>query len=185
MAQGQERGDRGSDDMKAREYRGENGEIHHHTKKYMETHEGEAGRSDSGASGRSREDRGASGQRSRSESDGGRSFAPSGGERDSGGGARTTTDHDEIRRWAEAHGGKPAAVARTHKGGDVGIVRIMFPDAPNSEHDALTEISWDEFFKEFELRKLALLYDPDSLFSKIIGRDTADKRAHGDHKAAR
>ena len=99
--------------------------------------------------------------------------------------AETTTDHQEIRKWAESKGGKPAAVARTHKDGDVGIIRIMFPDAPNSEHGALTEISWDEFFKEFEDRDLALLYEPNSMFSKIIGRDTADKRKHGDHKAAR
>ena len=51
--------------------------------------------------------------------------------------------------------------------------------------DALTEITWDEFFAEFEGRELALLYDEKSLFSKIVGRDTAEKRAHGDHKAAR
>lgn len=103
--------------------------------------------------------------------------------------AKTTTDHQEIRKWADAHGGKPAVVGSTH--GDakskrgVGIIRIMFPDAPNSEHDALEEISWDEFFKQFEDAKLALLYEEDSLFSKIVGRDTAEKRAHGDHKAAR
>lgn len=99
--------------------------------------------------------------------------------------AETTTNHDEIRKWADKHGGKPAAVDRTHKGGDVGIIRVMFPDAPNSEHDALVEITWDEFFREFEERQLALLYDPKSMFSKIIGRDTAEKRAHGDHRAAR
>lgn len=28
-------------DLKKREYRGPDGEIHHHTKKYMEEHEGE------------------------------------------------------------------------------------------------------------------------------------------------
>ncbi len=99
--------------------------------------------------------------------------------------AETTTDHDTIRKWAEQHGGKPAAVDRTHQKGDVGIIRVMFPKAPNSEHGHLVEISWDEFFKEFDDRELALLYDPKSMFSKIIGRDTADKRAHGDHKAAR
>ncbi len=99
--------------------------------------------------------------------------------------ADVTTDHEEIRKWAESKGGKPAAVKRTHQGGDVGIIRIMFPDNPQSEHDALTEISWDEFFAEFEQRKLALLYEKDSLFNKIIGRDTAEKRAHGEHKAAR
>ena len=99
--------------------------------------------------------------------------------------AETTTDHDTIRKWAESKGGKPAAVKRTHKGDDVGIIRIMFPDNPQSEHQSLVEISWDEFFEEFDERKLALLYDEKSLFSKIIGRDTAEKRAHGDHKAAR
>jgi hypothetical protein len=99
--------------------------------------------------------------------------------------AETTTEHDTIRKWAERKGGKPAAVKSTHKEGDVGIVRIMFPDNPKSEHDALTEISWEEFFKEFEERELALLYDPKGLFSKIVGRDTAEKRQKGDHKAAR
>ena len=101
-----------------------------------------------------------------------------------GGGARTTTDHDEIREWAEAHGGRPAAVTRTHRDGDVGIVRLMFPDAPNAEHAGLTEIGWREFFAEFEKRKLALLYDPNSLFSKMIGRDTVGRRTQGDNKAA-
>jgi hypothetical protein len=95
------------------------------------------------------------------------------------------TDHQEIRKWAEQHGGKPAAVDRTHQGDDVGIIRIMFPKAPHSEHSHLVEISWDEFFKEFEERKLALVYDPKSLFSKIIGRDTAERREEGDHGAAR
>ena len=99
--------------------------------------------------------------------------------------AEVTTDHNKIRKWAESKGGKPAAVDRTHKGGDVGIIRIMFPKAPQSEHDALVEISWDEFFREFEERKLALLYEKDSMFSKIVGRDTVEKREHGDYKAAR
>lgn len=99
--------------------------------------------------------------------------------------AKTTTDHETIRKWAEAKGGKPAAVERTHKGGDVGIIRIMFPEAPQSKHESLVEISWDEFFKEFEERQLALLYEEDSLFSKIVGRDTVERREHGDHRAAR
>lgn len=83
-----------------------------------------------------------------------------------------TTDHAKIRRWAEKHGGKPAAVKRTHQGGDVGIVRIMFPKAPQSEHESLTEISWDEFFREFDDRDLALLYDDNTMFNKIVGRET-------------
>ena len=57
--------------------------------------------------------------------------------------AETTTDHDTIRKWAESKGGKPAAVDRTHSDKDVGLIRIMFPDAPNSHHDNLVEISWE------------------------------------------
>jgi hypothetical protein len=91
--------------------------------------------------------------------------------------AETTTDHETIRKWAESKGGKPAAVDRTHKEGDVGIVRIMFPQARQSEHESLVEISWDEFFEEFDKRELALLYDGQSMFNKIVGRDTAEHGA--------
>lgn len=89
--------------------------------------------------------------------------------------SETTTDHETIRKWAEKHKGVPAAVEATHDEDDVGIIRIMFPKAPNSEHDALVEISWEEFFEEFEKRKLALLHDPKSMFSKIISRSGAAK----------
>jgi hypothetical protein len=49
----------------------------------------------------------------------------------------------------------------------------------------LVEISWDEFFEEFEKRELALVYDQDSMFNKIVGRDTAERRERGEHGAAR
>ena len=98
--------------------------------------------------------------------------------------AETTTDHATIRKWAEGKGGKPAAVDRTHKGGDVGIIRLMFPEAQQSEHDSLVEITWDEFFQEFERRKLALLCDEGSMFNKIVGRDTAERRERGEHGAS-
>lgn len=104
--------------------------------------------------------------------------------------AKTTTDHDEIRHWAESHGGKPAVVRSTHHQGKsrktgVGLLRLMFPKARQSDHDELEEIGWDEFFKQFDDSKLALLYEEGSNFNKLIGRDTAEKREHGDHKAAR
>lgn len=87
--------------------------------------------------------------------------------------SETTTDYETIRKWAEKHKGIPAAVEATHDEDDVGIIRIMFPKAPNSEHDALVEISWDEFFAEFEKLELALLHDPRGMLSKIISRDDA------------
>ncbi|WP_035691045.1 hypothetical protein [Azospirillum halopraeferens] len=100
--------------------------------------------------------------------------------------AKATTDHQQIRRWAEGHGGKPAVVKGTGDDGPgLGILRITFPDAPNSDTGAMDSISWDDFFEQFEASKLALLYDDDSRFNKIVGRDTVDRREHGDHDASR
>ncbi len=92
--------------------------------------------------------------------------------------AEITTDHETIKQWAHRHKGKPAAVKTTHKGDDVGIVRVMFPKSKHSEHEDLVEISWHEFFKEFDERKLALVYEPHSMFSKILSRDSVEEKAH-------
>jgi hypothetical protein len=106
-------------------------------------------------------------------------------------GAKITTDHDEIRNWAEERGGRPATVRRTHGKDDAGIIRIEFPDAPNSKHDALEEISWEEFFEKFDESDLALLCQEEtaggdkSNFNKLIGRETADAREHGTSHASR
>lgn len=88
--------------------------------------------------------------------------------------SKVTTDHETIRKWAEARGGKPAAVKATHDG-EGAILRIYFPKA--GEEPSLEEISWDEFFKIFEDRKLAFLYQDEtkdgkiSRFFKFIERD--------------
>ena len=115
-------------------------------------------------------------------------------------GSKITTDHDEIRNWAEERGGRPATVRSTHgkghgqghdKNGGTGIIRIEFPDAPNSKHDALEEISWEEFFEKFDESDLALLYQEEtaggekSNFNKLIGRETAEAREHGNSHASR
>ena len=70
--------------------------------------------------------------------------------------AKTTTNHTTIKQWVEARGGKPAAVKATERDGDVGILRIDFPGY--SGGDSLEEISWDEFFKKFDEKHLAFLY---------------------------
>jgi len=68
--------------------------------------------------------------------------------------SRTTTDHQVIRKWAEARGGRPATVHDTGKDDDAGILRIDFgPKEPR-----LDPIEWDEFFRKFEEAQLAFLY---------------------------
>ena len=105
--------------------------------------------------------------------------------------AQVTTDHDQIRKWAQSRGGEPAAVKATHRGKDPGIIRLIFPDAPNANDDSLEEISWDEFFRKFDEAGLALLYQDrlasgeKSLFYKLIGRETAEARQHGESHASR
>jgi hypothetical protein len=73
----------------------------------------------------------------------------------------------------EEQGGRPACVNGTGRNGDVGMIRIMFPDSAQSEHEGLTEIGWNDFFEQFDANGLALLYEEDRMFSKIIGRDSA------------
>src|SRR5690606_8100911 len=51
--------------------------------------------------------------------------------------AKTTTDHDEIRKWAEERGGRPSVV-RTD--GEGGILRIDFQEPDEN----LEEISWED-----------------------------------------
>jgi len=53
--------------------------------------------------------------------------------------------------------------------------------ASNPEHQSLVDITWDGFFSEFEERGLALLYEEDSMVSKIVGRNTTERRGHGEH----
>lgn len=87
--------------------------------------------------------------------------------------SRTTTDHDVIKRWAEAREGVPARVKGTERHG-AGLLRILFPDA--SDPDALDQISWTDFFQKFEEKSLALAYQEAtsegaiSRFNKIVSR---------------
>ncbi|HJT80383.1 MAG TPA: hypothetical protein VJ719_04220 [Chthoniobacterales bacterium] len=88
--------------------------------------------------------------------------------------ARNTTDHDLIRRWAEARGAKPSAVIRTESDGDVGIIRLDFPDYSGDR--SLEEISWKDWFKKFEDAELVFVYQDRtaggnrSNFNKLINR---------------
>ncbi|HEX5429802.1 MAG TPA: hypothetical protein VFX17_01840 [Patescibacteria group bacterium] len=87
--------------------------------------------------------------------------------------SKTTTEHDEIKRWAEERNGKPARVKGTGSGQDEGILRINFP---GYAEESLEDISWDEFFDEFDNKNLAFLYQDQtadgqtSRFFKLIER---------------
>ena len=95
---------------------------------------------------------------------------------------KSTTDHDEIRQWAEARG-RPAVVKSTRgKGDDTEIWRIDFLGCSGS--GPLEEISWEDFFEKFDREKLALVYQDTtargqkSNFNKIVSRETVTGAAH-------
>jgi hypothetical protein len=87
--------------------------------------------------------------------------------------SNTTTNHDEIKKWVEERGGKPAIVKGTEKG-DSALLRIDYPGY--SGEDTLEAIEWDEFFQIFDENKLAFLYQEKtqdggkSRFSKFVSR---------------
>ncbi|MFP4143560.1 MAG: hypothetical protein ACLFV3_00285 [Phycisphaeraceae bacterium] len=92
--------------------------------------------------------------------------------------SRKTTDHQTIREWTEARGGKPASVKGTANPGEpVGELRLMFPDAPYARNENLEPVSWDDWFEKFDRDKLALVHQDQttegeiSSFSKVVARD--------------
>jgi hypothetical protein len=103
--------------------------------------------------------------------------------------SHTTTDHDQIRRWAEERGAHPACVKGTGDKNDIGILRLDFP---GYSEDKLEEISWDDFFEKFEERNLALLYQEQtaggerSNFNKLISRsgqeESGSEESETEHK---
>ncbi len=64
-----------------------------------------------------------------------------------------TTDHEEIRQWAEERGARPACVRGTGGGDDSGMIRLDFPGYSGA--DSLEEISWDDWFRSFDENGLA------------------------------
>jgi hypothetical protein len=104
---------------------------------------------------------------------------------------KTTRDHEEIKRWAEARGAVPAQVQGTGGSDEPGILRFMFRDAPGADDSSLEEISWDEFFEKFDKNGLELLYEEEtaegqpSNFNKLIYPESEAKPSRGRKTAGR
>ena len=94
--------------------------------------------------------------------------------------AKTTTEHEQIKRWVEERGGHPARVKGTDEKGTSGVLLIDYPGYEGTQ--TLETISWEEFFQGFEENQLAFLYQDstkagdNSRFSKLINRDSADEK---------
>ncbi|HUQ53318.1 MAG TPA: hypothetical protein VM692_13915 [Gammaproteobacteria bacterium] len=92
--------------------------------------------------------------------------------------SKRTTDHAEIRKWAEARQGTPARVQGTGESDDAGLLRIDFPEreSEQDDDDELEEITWDEFFEKFDEKRLAFVYQEQtaagqqSRFNRFVSR---------------
>lgn len=83
---------------------------------------------------------------------------------------KTTTDHKAIQQFAEKRDMRPAAVKTTASDGGQEMIRLMQPKSQQSENENLKEIPWDEWFEDFDKNKLALVYDEESNFNKLVNR---------------
>jgi hypothetical protein len=104
--------------------------------------------------------------------------------------SKTTRDHKEIRRWAEARGAIPSEVASTHRDDEPGILRFQFPDAVNQKDENLREISWEEFFEKFDENNLELVYQEktadgkQSNFNKLVHPESVERKSSSGRKRA-
>ena len=90
--------------------------------------------------------------------------------------AKTTTNHEEIRKWVEKRGGHPAVVSATENNDRAGgLLRIDYDEPGGNNDDRLHRITWNEFFDIFDKNGIAFLYDPDgdSRFSKFVQKESA------------
>ncbi|MDB5560139.1 MAG: hypothetical protein JWQ36_3073 [Enterovirga sp.] len=95
-----------------------------------------------------------------------------------------TMDHSEIRKWAEARGGRPSVV-RTGggkgKNKSGGVLRIDF----GPKEETFEEISWDEFFEIFDQSHVSFLHQDQtkdgkgSRFNKFVERSPEEDKAAG------
>lgn len=85
-----------------------------------------------------------------------------------------TTDHQQIRRWAESAGGRPVQVHIAHT--EVTVPHLDFDGRSAGRN--IQVIAWSDWFEMFDQAGLALLYEQPadgsrSTFSKLVQRDPA------------
>lgn len=74
-----------------------------------------------------------------------------------------TTDHQEIKQWAEKHSGKPEIINSPNADESMVGLRIDFPGVEDevflSDEKPPEVISWQKFFEAFEKQQLAFEYE--------------------------
>jgi hypothetical protein len=74
--------------------------------------------------------------------------------------AGPTTNHEEIRVWAQKHHAVPTEILPAHLNHEPLVLRMMFPQMAADRSD-IRVLTWDEFFAKFDLLGLTFVYDSD------------------------
>ncbi len=76
--------------------------------------------------------------------------------------SKITTNHKEIKKWVEKHGGRPAVFDDPTTNNDMVSIRVDFPgkrDEVFMHSNVVSEVvPWDYFFELFDKYKLAFIY---------------------------
>ncbi len=67
-----------------------------------------------------------------------------------------TISHEVIQGWAQARDAQPATIAGTEREGRAGVLAFNFPGW--REGGKLRQITWDEWFGTFDMRRLNFIY---------------------------
>ncbi len=95
---------------------------------------------------------------------------------------RVLTDHEQIRQWAQARHAQPACVKGTDTDDGSCLLRIDFPGY--SGEQSLQTIEWDQWFRVFDQRNLALIVEDTMAdgrpgnFNKLVNRANAKSKGH-------
>lgn len=82
-------------------------------------------------------------------------------------------NHDDIRTWMQKYNSKPGHKVGTASPGNVGILKILFPNFNSNKYEV---IPWEAFFDKFEEKELALKIFYSGM-KPIVGI-TARKKSH-------
>jgi len=89
---------------------------------------------------------------------------------------KTTRDHEEIRRWAEDRGGRPARLHHAF-GAKPESCHLQIDFLQEKYNDDVEPIAWEAFFELFDREQMVLVYQTEteggkkSCFARIVKQE--------------
>ena len=93
-----------------------------------------------------------------------------------------TTNHVEIRAWAEAHCAVPAEVLPHVVDSEPALLRMVLSDQFGPDRPNLRQLSWDEFFVKFDWLGLTFVYDAE--YNEILQIEEKSPYRHPVYRVA-